>query len=370
MQKVRVLHILNSNRYSGAENVAITMINHMKDHVDFAYESLDGQIRDVLKENNIKFYPVPKTTPSEVRKVINAFHPDIIHAHDYTDGMAAALTGTRIPIINHLHNNSPWLKSYGVKSFSYGLCANRFNKILTVSDSIMNEYVFGNYFKSKTVTVGNPIDLNRIRTLAGVSNTEDILETKKEYDIAFLGRETPQKNPMRILKIIRLVKDTFSNSQGNKATEWPQQCDLKAIMIGDGEMRDEVDAEIKRLDLQGNITCVGFQSNPYKYLKTAKVMLMPSSWEGFGLAAVEGMTLGLPVVASPVGGLVDIVNDECGKLCKTDQEFVDEIVRLLLDREYFEVKSKAARKRANSFDNLDEYMKQIYRAYKEVLRKK
>lgn len=370
MRKVRVLHILNSNRYSGAENVAITMINYMKDHIDFAYESLDGQIRDVLKENDIKFYPVPKTTPSEVRKVINAFHPDIIHAHDYTDGMAAALTGTRIPIINHLHNNSPWLKSYGVKSFSYGFCANRFNKILTVSDSIMNEYVFGIHFKSKTVTVGNPIDLNRIRTLAGVTSTEDILETEKKYDIAFLGRETPQKNPIRLLKIIRLVKDRLCEKRAEQATEELHNLDLIVIMIGDGEMRDEVNAEIKRLHLEDNITCVGFQSNPYKYLKNAKIMLMPSSWEGFGLAAVEGITLGLPVVASPVGGLVDIVNDECGKLCETDQEFVDEIVNLLLDKKYYDLKSKAALKRADSFDNLDEYMKQIYRVYQEVLRKK
>lgn len=370
MRKLRVLHILNSNRYSGAENVAITMINHMRNHIDFAYESLDGQIRDVLKDNDIKFYPVPKTTPSEVRKVINSFRPDIIHAHDYTDGMAAALTGTRIPIINHLHNNSPWLKSYGVKSFSYGLCANRFNKILTVSDSIMNEYVFGNRFKRKTITVGNPVDLNRIKTLAGFISTEDILETKKDYDIAFLGRETPQKNPIRLLKIIRLVRDRLYEKRADKDSDDPQWHELKAIMIGDGEMRDEVNAEIKKLHLEDNITCVGFQSNPYKYLKAARVMLMPSSWEGFGLAAVEGMTLGLPVVASPVGGLVDIVNDECGRLCKTDQEFVDEIVRLLLDKEYYEIKVEAAIERAARFDNLDEYMEQIYRVYKEVLRNK
>lgn len=368
MSKLRVLHILNTNKYSGAENVVITIIKNMRDYVDCGYESLDGPIRDVLKENNIAFFPVDKTKPSEIKRVISAFHPDIIHAHDYTDGMAAVFTGTRIPIINHLHNNSPWLKRYGIRSISYGFCANRFNKILTVSDSIMNEYVFGSYFKSKTVTVGNPIDLNRIRALARVMSTEDILETKKEYDIAFLGRETPQKNPIRLLKIIRLVKDCLKEKMTDKSTDEFQVHGLKAIMIGDGEMRDDVNAEIKRLRLEENITCVGFQSNPYKYLKTAKVMVMPSLWEGFGLAAVEGIALGLPVVASPVGGLVDIVNDRCGKLCETDQEFVGELVKLLTDGQYYKKKSDGAIKRAYDFDNLDSYMKQIYNAYMEVLK--
>lgn len=367
-RKLRVLHILNSNKYSGAENVVITMINHMRDHVDFAYESLNGQIQDVLKENNIKFYPVSKTSPNEIRRIVHDFGPDIIHAHDFTAGIAAALTHTEIPIINHLHNNSPWIKNYGMKSFAYGICANRFDKILTVSDSIMDEYVFGSRFRQKTVTVGNPVDIKKIRLLAGVEDLDDSKETGKKYDIAFLGRETPPKNPLRLLKIIAMVKDSLEKRQEDKVSEELNKHRLKAIMIGDGEMKDEVNDEIKRLHLQENITCIGFQSNPYRYLKTAKVMLMPSSWEGFGLAAVEGLALGLPVVASAVGGLKDIVTDKCGKLCDTDQEFVNEILRLLTDKEYYSNKSGGALCRAEDYNNMNKYMDSILEIYDEVSR--
>ena len=55
---------------------------------------------------------------------------------------------------------------------------------------------------------------------------------------------------------------------------------------------------------------------------------MPSLWEGFGLAAVEALTLGLPVVCSGAGGLCDIVNDSCGKICKTLDEYVSELVAM------------------------------------------
>lgn len=78
--------------------------------------------------------------------------------------------------------------------------------------------------------------------------------------------------------------------------------------------RDKYGARIEELGLVHVIRLYGFQKNPYIYLKQAKVMCMPSKWEGFGLAAVEALALGKPVIAAPVGGLNDIINDNCGKL--------------------------------------------------------
>lgn len=366
MSKIRVLHILNSGRYSGAENVVITIINYMKKDIDFAYESWDGQIRDVLKENEILFYPVKKTSPKAIKKTIDSFHPDIIHAHDYTAGIAAALSRTDIPIINHLHNNSPWLKKSGLKSLAYKLCARRFKKVLTVSDSIMNEYIYGTELKDKTITVGNPIDLKHIRMLAGINNQLGYSSIKKEYDIAFLGRETPQKNPIRFLHIIKTVKDSLPADNGEINSN---KISIKAIMIGDGELREQVRSEIEKLGLTENIDCVGFQSNPYLYLKKAKIMVMPSEWEGFGLAAVEALCLGIPVVASPVGGLTGIINNTCGKLCQSDEDFLNEIVELLANKMYYKMKSNGAIKRSNDFDNINDYMKRMNQIYKEVLGK-
>ena len=72
-RKLRVLHILNSKIYSGAENVVITIIRNLGNSIEFAYESPDGSIREVLKKNSIKFFPVKATTPSEVRRVMDIF---------------------------------------------------------------------------------------------------------------------------------------------------------------------------------------------------------------------------------------------------------------------------------------------------------
>ena len=150
---MKVLHVLNTNSYSGAENVAITIINHMP-NVDCVYLSLNGSISDILQKNNIQYYPVDKLSIKSLKKAIKEIHPDIIHAHDYTASILCALCFPKAKIISHIHNNSPWIKSYGIYSWAYLLSSLFYKKILTVSNSIENEYVFGKLIRNKIECIG------------------------------------------------------------------------------------------------------------------------------------------------------------------------------------------------------------------------
>ncbi|GAF23683.1 hypothetical protein JCM19047_3522 [Bacillus sp. JCM 19047] len=58
-------------------------------------------------------------------------------------------------------------------------------------------------------------------------------------------------------------------------------------MIGDGDLRNECENEIKQLKLANNIDLLGFLENPYCIIKNSKMMILTSKWEGFGLVAVE-----------------------------------------------------------------------------------
>lgn len=347
---MKVLHILNTGSYSGAENVVATILVNMKNDIDGVYSSLDGSIRDILKEKDISFVSFEKLTIKNLKKVIEEVQPDLIHAHDFTAGIIASLTTFRIPIINHLHNNSPWLKTFSIKSIVYGISCLRYKKILTVSDSVMDEYIFGRFFKHKSLVVGNPINLHIIQ--------EKALENPyyETYDIAFLGRLTEQKNPMLFLEIIKEIKKTIPS--------------LKVVMIGDGELRSQVEKKIEELELTSTVKLTGFVNNPYAILNKCKVMCMPSLWEGFGLAAVEALGLGKPVVATDVGGLGQIVNNDCGKLCYTKEEFVEEIGSLLLNDDLYQQKSKQALIRANQYHNVESYCQQLQEIYQELTKGK
>ena len=97
-----------------------------------------------------------------------------------------------------------------------------------------------------------------------------------------------------------------------------------------------------------------------------KILLMPSIFEGFGLVALEAMTLGKPVVCSGVGGLTDIVNDSCGYICKDNESYVDSISELLMDASIYASKSDGAIKQAHVFDNSTSYCDQLYGIYQSL----
>lgn len=349
MRKLRIMHVLNTGGYSGAENVVITLINSMKTKVDGYYVSPTGGIVDILTENKIKYVPVKGETISisALRQAVKIVRPDIIHAHDFTAGVISSISVFGIPIISHLHNNSPWLKQISAKSIGYFLSTTRFKKILTVSDSIMNDYVFGEFLKAKAKTIGNPIRLQSIRDKAKKS------QLTESSDVMFLGRLETPKNPLAFIEIIAGLKKVFPS--------------IKAAIVGDGMLRNEVEKKITQYVLTNNILLYGFQDNPYGLLQNTKILCMPSTWEGFGLAAVESLALGKPVVAAPIGGLNDIITDSCGKKCSTNDEYIDEILKLLIDSRYYINKSKSALCRANDFDNMESYRKMMISVYKSVL---
>ena len=346
---IKVMHVLNSNQYSGAENVAIEIINNTRDCCESVYVSPYGKIADYLSKDGIQYISIEKLSRKTLMNAIKIFQPDIIHAHGFRAGIFAFFTGTSIPIINHLHNNCPWIKKISFKTVLYACCCFRFNKILTVSSSVMSEFVFGKNFIKKTEMVGNPFYAKRIKKMVKEA------ELKHSSDIIWLGRIVTSKRPFFFLDILLKVKQTIP--------------DINVVVVGDGDLRTEFVEKIRDMNLQNNVTVYGFLENPYGLLDNAKVMCMPSSWEGFGLAAVEALTLGTPVVCSGEGGLSNIVNDVNGKICGSDvNSYSEEIIKLLTNKKYLDNKSQKAFESSLKFDNLEIYKQKIIRIYKEISR--
>jgi glycosyltransferase involved in cell wall biosynthesis len=219
------------------------------------------------------------------------------------------------------------------------------NKILVVSRAIIDEYVFSNIIKNKVEIIGNPINCNDI-----IKNLPQKVD--KKYDICFVGRLAEQKDPLKFINIINEIKK-----------EIPQ---IEVVMLGDGELKNECQRIIDELQLQNNIKLLGFKKNVYEYMAESKIFCLTSKFEGFGLVAFEALTLGLPCIVSNVGGLVDIVNNECGWLCSSDKEFRTEIIELLQNQEKYDKKSQNAKERATKIENSEGYYKKIYREYKDL----
>ena len=120
---------------------------------------------------------------------------------------------------------------------------------------------------------------------------------------------------------------------------------------------------IQKLNLEDNIEFIGFQKNPYKYMAQSKMFMLTSDWEGYGLVAFEALTLGLPAVVSNVGGLPNIVDESCGKVCESDEDFINEISKILNNGEYYKNKKNNSLKHSKKTENLNSYLRIIDMSY-------
>lgn len=101
-----------------------------------------------------------QVTPATIKNAINEIKPDILHCHDFTASLFASLVTKKIPIISHLHHNSPWLKKVNLKSIMYFFSVPRYSKVLAVSNSIFDDYVFSKRIKQKIV-IGNIVNIKK-----------------------------------------------------------------------------------------------------------------------------------------------------------------------------------------------------------------
>lgn len=347
----KILHLLNSRTFSGAEKVAITIIkNTDKVQYNSYYASLDGSIEEVLLESGIEYIPMKGMNVFELRRVINQIKPDIIHAHDFTTSIIASYSCWKIPIVSHIHNNAPWLKKRGLYSSIFLLSSFRFKKIFGVSPSILEEYVYSKLIKNKFMNIKNPIDKFEILNKSQRSND---LKTNK-YDLIFLGRLSEEKNPLRFIEIVKKLVE-----------EIPE---IKVAIVGDGKLKKDCLSLIANLNLHKNIEMLGFIKNPYVLIKNSKILCITSKWEGYGLVAAEAIVLGKPVISTNVGGVPTIIDNECGFLTNNDVDYVNELKKILLDTNYYEYKRKKVILKSEVLHNIKEYTNTITSTYMNLLK--
>ena len=346
---MKVLHVLSSNKFFGAENVACQIIKMFEDSgVEMAYCSPDGEIADALRERKVNFLPVKKLDIFGLKRVISDYSPDIIHAHDMKASLFVSLAKGDKPYISHIHNNAYASRKISLKSVTYAYAALKAKHIFWVSPSAMKGYRFQSVIKNKSSVLLNAIDSNAVKRKAEQdSNSYD-------YDVIYLGRLTYQKDPLRLIDVLSLAVRTAPH--------------LKAAIVGKGELEDEVKKYAESLGVEKNIDFLGYRENPYKILQSSKAMLMTSRWEGLPMCALEAMSLGVPVIGTPADGLKDVVREGVnGFLSDDDATLARNVCDVICDDGLHRTLSEGARKISDEINDTDKYKNALLDAYKSSL---
>ena len=343
---MKILHLLNTGKFSGAENVACQIIDLMKPDVESVYCSLDGDIRVVLEKRNVIFEPISSMCVREIKRVINKVKPDVIHAHDMRASFYAALACGSIPLICHIHNNAYDSRRINLKSILFFYAALKAKHIFWVSDTSFSGYCFHSFLSLKS------------SILLNVINVEKVYEKMKcdvnsySYDITFIGRLTYQKNPERLIDVSKKLLKVLPS--------------FKAAIIGDGPLKGEMEKLIKENNLENNVFLLGFQENPYKILKDSKVMLLVSRWEGLPMCVLEALALGVPVVSTPTDGISSVIkNENNGYICENDDEIILNLKKILSNNILYNQMHDNCIENALKHNDNDLYKKKILEVYKK-----
>ena len=182
------------------------------------------------------------------------------------------------------------------------------------------------------------------------------LSPKGETLLVHVSNFRPVKRPVDCVEILSRVLKKNINA--------------RLVMVGDGSERTNAEHRARCLGIFEKCSFVGKQPKIVDYLSASDVLLLPSEQESFGLAALEAMACEVPVIASRVGGIPEVVTDgETGFLSEIGDvtKMADDAARLLSDEKFRREMGMRARESALSRYSTDIVIPQYIEFYEQVL---
>lgn len=317
MKPIRVLEIIRQGQIGGGETHVLDLIRGFNpDEVTpIAMAFTSGQMIDTLTEEGIKCYVIETNKAfdfkiqNKIKEVIEKENIDIIHAHGSRAASNVFLLAKKmqLPLVYTVHGwsfhqDQSWLV-HKLRAWSEKLICNCSDKVICVSESnrISGKDVFG--LKNATV-IENGINMERFNPDKDFKNIRKELGIgNDEFIIGFIARITHQKNPLDFIKSVETA---------NKAN--PK---IKGLLVGDGEMKEEVYTYIKEHKIEDYFYLSGFRTDVADLLNAIDVYCLPSLWEGLSIALLEAMAMRKALVVTPTDGTKELIkNNKNGIIAK------------------------------------------------------
>lgn len=240
----------------------------------------------------------------ELKKLIKENKYDVVHCHSTKAGILGRLAACKLgvkKIIYTVHGWWPILRYEGMK-IKVAIIVERYmakkctdlvllsesDKKLTKEMKIGNEEQYSIIYNQITV---DKVEKGKLRKELGVCDNTKII-----------GNVSRTDNPKNPKMFIEIAKEYFSNQPS---------IDTKFVWVGDGILYDECIKLVEQLNLSDKVKFIGFREDGINYMADFDLLLMTSNWEGVPITILEAMELGVPVLSSDVGGIKEVVGEEC-----------------------------------------------------------
>lgn len=372
MKKTKILNIISDTNIGGAGKCVITYCNNYNKE---KYEIVVAMPKNsllkpeiekagvkVIELEGLKDKSLDIKAIKIIRNIIKKEKPDIVHTHASLSARIAARQTKDCKIVYTRHCDFPISKVYSYKIIRYlneKVNGSLTDKVIATSDM------------AKENLIKQGINENIITTiLNGVNEMPEIAENEKqkirekysvkanEIVVGYLARIEELKGHKYFIEAAKIISDRF---QGK----------YKFLIMGSGSYEEEAKKLVKDLDLENVVIFTGFISKVYEMLNIVDVQINASYLsETTNLSLLEGMSLGIPTVATKCGGTPKmILEGQNGLLVeKADaQSLADGIINITNDNEKYQYMKKRSKEIYNERYTAKVYAENIEKVYESLV---
>lgn len=366
MGKKKILFMVNSLYGGGAEKVFQTLLKNLcrnkyditvcsvnQCEVNFTYyppnikyiyifERIDSNSSILSKvkikiKNKIKLWLYEKFQPSLLYKICirEKYDVEVAFIEGYATKMISGSSNMESKKIAWVHidlEQNPWTEIAYNNLKEEIDCYKKYNQILCVSGEVAE--AFQRRMKiSDTVSVQyNPVDDQEINKKAQM----DVIRYSPNIkNFVTIGRLVEQKGYDRLLHVVNKLKDDYS---------------FCIRILGEGSDKEQLETYIKENKLEDYVKLLGFQNNPYPFMKAADAFICSSRSEGFSTAATEALILQKPIFTTDCAGMKELFGGyNCGIICENSEKSLMKMLKKVLDKKSFDEYTRDIKERKEYF---------------------
>ncbi len=310
MKKLKVLQVIGGGEIGGAERHLLTLMRLM-DRKRFTPELLclcRGPFATLCREEGITTHEVimrhklDLATIAPIRHLIREQEIDLVHTHGVRANLVARMAGKaeNIPVVTTFHSLLRFDYSSPVEALVARvltrLTNSRSNQFIAISGAVKDDLMAMGVTPDKIKVIYNGLDMegfspgdppDMVRAKLGVAPHQRV--------VAMVGRLHAVKGHAILLQAAQQIVS--------------QHDDVVFLLVGEGPERQMIEKTIRELNLGERVIMTGFYPNISELYPIMDVLCLPSLMEGMGLVLLEAMHFGVPVVATQVGGIPEVIID-------------------------------------------------------------
>ena len=357
MRPMKILHVITSLLYGGAEKLVTDLLPIMKDKgmdVELAVlNAVDTPLMQILTRKGIR---VHRFSPEgcrlytlsnliKLRKLLSSTHYDIVHAHNTPCQLLLSLCkkpkGTKY--VTTEHNTYNRRRSIALLKIADIMMYTRYDKIICVSDTVkqnLSEFA-GKRIGEKCHVVRNGI------------NVRDYLMPVKEIDLT---------RPITVTMVAAFRKQKDHVTLLKAMTNLPDNYELK--LVGEGETQTHIKKLASELGIASRVEFTGATTNTAAALAQSDILVLSSHYEGLSLSSLECLASGKPLIASDAPGLTETVEGAGLIFKRNDHEELCYLIQTMANDELlYKLISYRSQLRALDYD-----ISHTYNGYVDVYR--